>query len=487
MSTGRNPMKTFYTILANSLVASTVNTFVWFAVTFWVFLQTKSVIATSVMAGVYTITVAFSGFLLGSLVDRYPKKRVMMLSSITSLILFALAGVIFAATPEEAFTDASSPALWAFVVLTLFGAIAGNLRSITLSTLVTILIPEAQRDRANGMVGTAMGVAFLAASVFSGLAIGFLGIFWTMILAVGFTASVIAHLTFIPIPAWPVPVEGGPSDAEAGQISPQSNGLDIRGTIRAINLVPGLFGLIFFQTFNNFLGGVFMSLMDAYGLLLVSVQVWGTLWGVLSLGFIVGGIVVAKRGLGENPVRTLFILNLVLWTICIFFTIQASIVLLAVGMFIWLCLIPVVEAAEQTILQKVVPPERQGRVFGFAQSVEQAATPITSFLIGPIAQLIFIPFMTTGKGVDMLGPWFGTGANRGIALLFIVAGLIGFAVTMVAMQTRSYRLLSGQCQKGEIAANPPSELTVEEACLSMIDRMVLKLRSRSKRDMYTYK
>ncbi len=62
-----------------------------------------------------------------------------------------------------------------------------------------------------------------------------------------------------------------------------TNSIDISGTIRAIRLVPGLFALIFFNTFNNLLRGVFMSLMDAYGLSLVSVQVWGVLWGGLSL------------------------------------------------------------------------------------------------------------------------------------------------------------------------------------------------------------
>jgi DHA3 family multidrug efflux protein-like MFS transporter len=190
-----------------------------------------------------------------------------------------------------------------------------------------------------------------------------------------------------------------------------------------------------------------MSLMDPYGLLLVSVQVWGVLWGFLSLGFIVGGLIVAKRGLGKNPLRTLFLSNVVTWTICIFFAIQSSIVLLTIGMFVWLCLAPVIEAAEQTILQKVVPPERQGRVFGFAQSVEQAASPITAFLIGPVAQLIFIPFMTTGAGVDLLGPWFGTGTDRGIALLFIVAGLIGLIVTLLAMRSYSYKTLAKSYQK----------------------------------------
>ena len=46
-------MKPFHAVLANSLVASLTNNFVWFAITFWVYLETKSVVATSVMAGVY--------------------------------------------------------------------------------------------------------------------------------------------------------------------------------------------------------------------------------------------------------------------------------------------------------------------------------------------------------------------------------------------------------------------------------------------------
>jgi DHA3 family multidrug efflux protein-like MFS transporter len=435
-------MKTFHATLANSLAAFLTNNFVWFAVTFWVYLETRSVIATSVMAGIFTTTIALSGFYLGSLVDRYPKKRVMLLSSAVSLVLYAFAGSIFIATPRHVFSDASSVNLWIFIVLALIGAIIGNLRGIALSTLVTILVPEEGRDKANGLVGTANGMAFLGASIFSGLVIGYLGMFWMLVIAIVLSLLVIAHLSTLTIPDLP----GRSQDSVHAEAQPDTHSIDIRGTIRAIQLVPGLFGLIFFHTFNNFLGGIFMSLMDAYGLLLVSVQVWGTLWGFLSLGFIVGGMVVARRGLGKSPLRTLFLANIVMWVICSVFTLQASIELLTVGLFVWLCLIPAVEAAEQTILQKVVSPERQGRVFGFAQSIEQAASPVTAFLIGPIAQLVFIPFMTTGTGVDLLGPWFGTGTDRGLALLFTVAGLIGLVVTLLAMQSRSYHALSANYQ-----------------------------------------
>ena len=129
-----------------------------------------------------------------------------------------------------------------------------------------------------------------------------------------------------------------------------------------------------------------MSLMDPYGLTLMSVEAWGILIAFTSLGFIVGGIVVARRGLGVNPVRTLLLANVVMWIVTIVFPIRSEILPLAIGFFIYLVLAPVAEASEQTIIQKVVPFEEQGRVFGFAQSLETAASPITAFLIGPIAQ-----------------------------------------------------------------------------------------------------
>ncbi|RPD40580.1 MFS transporter [Chitinophaga barathri] len=423
-------MKNFYLILVNAIVAAVTNTFVWFAVTFWVYLETRSVMVTSYMAGIYIGTVSLSGFFLGSIVDRYRKKTAMLFSSILTLVLFVLAGIVYISSPAAAFKDPNSFQLWLFIVLCLFGVLAGNIRNIALPTIVTFMVEENSRDKANGLIGSANGTAFMLASIPSGFVISFMGVFWMLVFGIGLTVVAIVHLLFIRVEEKQI--------VHAEGAKPK---IDIRGTINVIKNIPGLFGLIFFNTFNNFLGGVFMSLMDAYGLALVSAHVWGTLWAVLSLGFIVGGLVVSKYGLGKSPIRLLFLANIVMWAICIFFTIQASILLLSIGMFVFLCLIPVVEAAEQTVIQKVIPPDRQGRVFGFAQSIEQAASPLTAFMIGPIAQYVFIPFMTTGKGVDILGGWFGTGMDRGIALLFSATGVLGLIITLVAMRTRAYAKL----------------------------------------------
>ena len=94
------------------------------------------------------------------------------------------------------------------------------------------------------------------------------------------------------------------------------------------------------------------------------------------------------------------------------------------------------------MLQRVVPYERQGRVFGFAQSVEQAASPLTAFLISPITQFVFIPFMTDGAGARTIGGWFGTGPDRGIGLVFVLTGVIGLVAAVVALRSGPYRRLS---------------------------------------------
>ncbi len=338
-------------------------------------------------------------------------------------------------TSHESLVSFGSVSFWLLIALVLFGSVVGNLRSIAMSTAVTLLVPEDQRDRANGLVGTVLGVSFTITSVLSGLAVGQLGMGWALIFSVALTLVAVIHLLTIRFPEPAV---------ERADDAPHEPMFDFRGALDAISGVSGLYGLIFFAAFNNLLGGVFMSLLDAYGLSLMSVEAWGMLFAVISFGFIGGGLVVAKRGLGRRPMRVILICNAVNWTICSVFTLQSSIPLLFVGMLVWMSLMPAIEAAEQTVLQQVVPYEKQGRVFGFAQTVESAASPFTALLIGPIAQFAAIPFMTDGRGADLIGGWFGTGDERGLALIFTIAGILGVIATIAAARSRWYHQLSAR-------------------------------------------
>lgn len=429
-------MKSFYQVLINTLLANVTTSYLWFALTFWVYLETRSVLATAIIGGSYMLMVAIFSMIFGVFVDRNKKKNVMVVSSALTFVSFLIAGVIYATNSNETIVDWGKGVFWLFTGIILAGAVVENMRNIALSTTVTILVPKDKRDKANGMVGTVQGVAFMVTSVFSGLSIGLLGMGWTLVIAISLTAVSLLHLVFVRIPEKSI----------VHDPSLDNKIVDIKGSIAAIRAVPGLAWLIFFTTFNNLVGGVFMALMDPYGLTIFSVEIWGIILGVTSSGFIIGGILIARFGLGRNPLRTLLIVNVGIAVLGLIFTIREWWWLYATGILLFMSLVPIAEAAEQTIIQRVVPLKRQGRVFGFAQAIESASAPISSFLIGPIAEFGLIPFMKTVEGKRMFGWLLGDGDARGIALVFVFASLILLTVVLFAFTTRAYRNLSREYQ-----------------------------------------
>jgi DHA3 family multidrug efflux protein-like MFS transporter len=447
----RGSQRVFAHLLVSNAVVAVMNYTVWFAVTFWVFLETRSVFATGMIAGVFVVATASTGIWFGSLVDNHHKRSVMQGSALASTVIYGVCLALYLLTPEHAFADVASWQLWVFIVLLMSGVIAGNPRTIALPTLVTLLVPEDRRDRANGLVGTVTGASMLVTSVISGVLVAAGGMLYVLLLALVVLTASVVHLARVDVPesrvvaaAGAVPGAGGADGTDdAGDTVPVAvGGVDLRGTWRLVQGVPGLAALIAFSCFNNFIGGAFMALMDAYGLSLVSVQAWGLLWGGLSALMILGGLLVARHGLGRRPVRLLLLVNAAAWTVTMLFPLASSIVTLTVAMAVFMLLMPFAEAAEQTVLQRVVPYERQGRVFGFAQSVEQAAAPVTAFLVGPITQFLVVPFMTDGAGAAAIGSWFGTGQARAIALVFVLTGLVGLVATLLALASPQYRALA---------------------------------------------
>ncbi|ALJ18964.1 MFS transporter [Microbacterium sp. No. 7] len=435
--------RTFLHVLVNTAVANITTSFLWFALTFWVYLETRSVLATGIIGGAYMLLLAVFGMVFGTVVDRHRKQRVMLVSALITLVAFLAAGALYLAFPEASLLDLGAPWFWLFSGIILAGAVVENLRNIALSTTVTLLVPTERHANANGLVGTVQGLAFIVTSVLSGLAIGFVGMGGTLVIAIALTALPLLHLAMLRVP------EDKPErDASAAPV-------DVRGAVLAIRAVPGLFALILFSTFNNLIGGVYMALMDPYGLTLFDVKVWGVVFGVASTGFIVGGAIVAAKGLGRNPIRTMLFVVAGMGVLGALFTLRDWWWLYAAGIWLYMVLVPVVEAAEQTVIQKVVPFEKQGRVFGAATALEVSAAPVTAFLIAPLAEFWIIPFMETDAGQATWGWLLGDGQARGIALVFVFAGLVMVIAAALAFATRSYRTLS-RMYEAQPASDPAS-------------------------------
>jgi DHA3 family multidrug efflux protein-like MFS transporter len=87
----RSTDRAFVHLVVNTLLVSVINFTVWFAVTFWVYLETKSVLATGMVAGIFLVATAVSGIWFGSMVDHHRKKIMMQASATVSLAFYAMA------------------------------------------------------------------------------------------------------------------------------------------------------------------------------------------------------------------------------------------------------------------------------------------------------------------------------------------------------------------------------------------------------------
>jgi hypothetical protein len=139
---------------------------------------------------------------------------------------------------------------------------------------------------------------------------------------------------------------------------------------------------------------------------------WGgpkrRVYGVLGGWFISSLLGMVVMGLGRNPWA---------WATAAFF-----------GTFF----IPIINGSNQAIWQSKVPPDLQGKVFSIRRLIAWFVTPAAMLVAGPLADKVLEPAMRleTSPLATSVGWMVGTGAGRGMALMFLLGGILTAGVTL---------------------------------------------------------
>nr|WP_317451743.1 hypothetical protein [Microbacterium sp. NIBRBAC000506063] len=83
--------RAFIQVLVNTAIANVTTSYLWFALTFWVYIETRSVLATGIIGGAYMLFVSIFAMVFGTIVDRHRKHTVMVGSSLVSAAAFLAA------------------------------------------------------------------------------------------------------------------------------------------------------------------------------------------------------------------------------------------------------------------------------------------------------------------------------------------------------------------------------------------------------------
>jgi DHA3 family macrolide efflux protein-like MFS transporter len=100
----------------------------------------------------------------------------------------------------------------------------------------------------------------------------------------------------------------------------------------------------------------------------------------------------------------------------------------SIGAFFAEFFIPIINGSNQAIWQAKVAPDVQGRVFAARRLIAQISI-LAALIVGPLADYVFEPAMRPeGRLASAFGWLVGTGPGAGMALLFVVTGILGTLV-----------------------------------------------------------
>ena len=102
-------MRTFAHILANTAVANVTTSYLWWALTFWAYLETRNVLVTGLVGGAYMLLTSFASIFFGTVVDHRRKLAVMRLSTTLTFTAFAGATAIFVILPRTPSSTSARP------------------------------------------------------------------------------------------------------------------------------------------------------------------------------------------------------------------------------------------------------------------------------------------------------------------------------------------------------------------------------------------
>ncbi len=345
----------------------------------------------------------------GVWVDRYDRRIVMMVSD-TAAGLGAVALLFIAWTGELTF--------WPMIIVAAFGSAGAAFQEPAYRASIVTLVPKEKLGRANGMIEMGPALGTLIAPAIAGAIILTYGI--KIILAIDVVTFLIAvgMLAAVKFPRL-MSMNESPAPMRS-QITAGLNYLrERRGLLGLLTMAAGL---NFFLVFANVLWlPVFLGFAN-------EAQIGFIMTGV-GVAMVAGSVVMSAWGGPKRLVGTMIAMMAVGGVLLGLSGVRPSIWWAGGAVFAFMFMIPLVNGISQTLWQRKVDAEIQGRVFSTRRMIASIASPLAFILAGPLADGVFEPLLVNdGPLASTVGRVIGVGVGRGSALLLILAGL-GVTVT----------------------------------------------------------
>jgi DHA3 family macrolide efflux protein-like MFS transporter len=393
----RNWKTSFFTIWTGQQLSWVGSAVAGFALVWWLTETTGSATVLAMGTLITLLPGVLLGPLVGALVDRWNRKVVMLVAdSIIALFSAWLAYLFWTGQVE----------IWHVYIIMLVRAIGGAFHFPAMQASTSLMVPEEHLPRVAGINQMIGGAVSIVSPPLGALLLSILPLHAIMGIDVITAAFAIVPLALTHIPQ---PRQTAAPDATAGDRP--SLWVDVREGLRYVVSWPGLLAVCATAMVINFLVHPAMSLLP----ILITKQFGGeaiqlgwmnSAWGV---GLVVGGLILGAWGGFRRRIATVLMgtLGLGVGLLLIGLAPGTAFPLALAGMFLAAALNSMSSGSAVALLQQIVAPEMQGRVFTLITSLTTGIAPLGMAIAGPVA--------------DALGvrTWFLMGGIASVAMAIV--------------------------------------------------------------------
>jgi DHA3 family macrolide efflux protein-like MFS transporter len=326
---------------------------------------------------------------IGPLIDRWNRRKVMILADSAIAFSVIVIALLFAFDLVQ---------IWHIYVLMLLRSVGGAFHWPSMQASASLMVPNKHLARMNGLTQSLQGLMNIIAPPLGAVLIGVLPI--QNILAIDVITAFIAFvpLLFIRIPQ-PIIVNGltKPKQSVLSDLSDAikflwswKGGLFvlIGAMITNLLIVPAI-SLLPILVVNYFGGSAFefASLTSALGVGTVIGGISLSVWGGFKKRIVTGMLSFILMGVGIASVGLLP---------------QNAILISVVAFFFTGFMMSMGNGSVFAILQAIVPPDMQGRVFTLAMSGSAAMTPVGLAIAGPLSDSLGVQIWFLIGGIVMI-------------------------------------------------------------------------------------
>jgi len=365
------PFFTIWTGQAFSLLGSML---VSFSLIWWLTKTTGSatVLATASLAGL--LPQILLGPFIGTLVDRWNRRLVMMVADSFIALVTALLAILFLTGHVE---------IWQVYILMTLRSIAGGFHWPAMTASTSLMVPSEHLSRIQGMNQILQGGMNIVSAPLGALLLDVMPI--QGILAIDVVTALIAVLPLVFIPV-PQPVRK--ASEKDGQ--PRSSvWKEFKEGLRYFFSWPGLIIIGLMATVINLVLNPAFTLVPIMVTKHFNGQAIQLAWmeSALGLGIVAGGLLLSVWGGFKRRILTSLVGLMGMGIGCLLLGFVPSYMFpAAVGLMFWLGFTnPITNGPLLASVQAVVAPEMQGRVFTLIQSLASGMSPLGLIIAGPVA------------------------------------------------------------------------------------------------------